>query len=97
MSGCLGGCAGCWALSFQEGRWERGQPRWEGAMEATAHSRASSEAALCLGCSRGWRLHSISEHPAPLLTCPHPEKLFPYTQPDFFFQLKAMLPITKLV
>lgn len=92
MSGCLGGCAGCWALSFQEGRWERGQPRWEG-----AHSRASSEAALGLGCSRGWRLHSISGHPAPLLTCPHLEKLFPYTPPDFFFQLKATLPITKLV
>lgn len=47
MSGCLGGCAGCWALSFQEGRWEWGQPWWDGAMEAPAHSRASSEAALC--------------------------------------------------
>lgn len=47
VSGCPGGCAGCWALSFQEGRWEWGQPWWDGAMEAPAHSRASSEAALC--------------------------------------------------
>lgn len=45
----------------------------------------------------GCRLQRPSGQPAPAFNCPHREKAFPCIQSDFFFQLKATLPIVKLV